>query len=164
MPLGDLFNKDTHCSSDTVRPFPLIDALGKSNIYRNVMSWQPSIKPVITAPIQRRNRMMSTLWGGEGAQRHVNSCSEIVCRRSCLSCWSGLNTKMTDQKFDLQMVTQCRAKHWGDKHDSFVLLIKLSTFTIGLQFNQTGKDCKKDKNNRKLATFVECFLSVCKWI
>lgn len=30
--------------------------------------------------------MMSALWGGEGGQRHVNSCSEIVCRRLRVSC------------------------------------------------------------------------------
>lgn len=41
MPLDDLLEKahivlvrDEH----TVKPFPLIDALGKSNIYRNVMA------------------------------------------------------------------------------------------------------------------------------
>lgn len=69
----------------TVRPYPLIDALGKSNIYRNVMPWQPSIKHVITKPIQKRDRkegmlgMMSARRGGEGARQRVNSCSRIVC-------------------------------------------------------------------------------------
>lgn len=41
MPLDDPLNKDTHCASGstyTVRPFPLFDALGKSNIYKNVMA------------------------------------------------------------------------------------------------------------------------------
>lgn len=40
MPLGNPLNKGTHCvrKEHTVRTFPLIDALGKSNIYRNVMA------------------------------------------------------------------------------------------------------------------------------
>lgn len=41
MPLGDLFTK-AHIvlarEEHKVRTFPLIDALGKSNIYRNVMA------------------------------------------------------------------------------------------------------------------------------
>lgn len=41
MPLGDPLTK-AHIvllrEEHTVRPFPLIDALGKSNIYRNVMT------------------------------------------------------------------------------------------------------------------------------
>lgn len=41
MPLGDPLTK-AHIvllrEEHTVRPFPLIDALGKSNIYRNVMA------------------------------------------------------------------------------------------------------------------------------
>lgn len=59
MPLGDPLTK-AHIvplrEEHTVRPFPLIDALGKSNIYRNVMARQPSIKLVITQPIQKRDR------------------------------------------------------------------------------------------------------------
>lgn len=88
MPLGDPLTK-AHIvllrEEHTVRPFPLIDALGKSNIYRNVMAWQPSIKLVITEPIQKRDRkeemlgMMSAWRRGKGARRHVNSCSRIVC-------------------------------------------------------------------------------------
>lgn len=95
MPLDDPLNKDTHCASGsthTERPFPLFDALGKFNIYKNVMAWQPSIKLVITKPIQRRDRilrMMSAWWGVKGARRHVNSCSQIVYRTSnmFLSCY-----------------------------------------------------------------------------
>lgn len=41
MPLGDLLTK-AHIvlprEEHTVRPFPLIDALGKSNIYKNVIA------------------------------------------------------------------------------------------------------------------------------
>lgn len=71
----------------TVRPFPLIDALGKSNIYRNVMAWQPSIKLVITGPIRRGDRMprMTSAWQGEervgeGARGHVK---QLFCWIVC---------------------------------------------------------------------------------
>lgn len=69
----------------TVRPFPLIDALGKSNIYRNVMAWQPSIKLVITGPIQRRDRMpcMTSAWQGEGRVREGGHLKQLFCRIVC---------------------------------------------------------------------------------
>lgn len=103
MPLGDPLTK-AHIvllrEEHTVRPFPLIDALGKSNIYRNVMAWQPSIKLVITEPIQKRDRKEGMLWmmsawrGGKGARRHVNSCSEClrdIKHAMCLSCYQDHN-------------------------------------------------------------------------
>lgn len=59
MPLGNPLTK-AHIvllwEERTLMPFPLIDALGMSNIYKNVMAWQPAIKLVITEPVQKPDR------------------------------------------------------------------------------------------------------------
>lgn len=59
MPLGSPLTK-AHIvrlwEERTLMPFPLIDALGMSNIYKNVMAWQPAIKLVITEPVQKPDR------------------------------------------------------------------------------------------------------------
>lgn len=64
--------------------------------------------------------MMSALWGGEGGQMHVNSCSGIVCRRSSVSC-------------------VCHV----DQDHTAKCCVKLSPLTISLRVNQQQKSKKK---------------------
>lgn len=90
MPLGDPLTK-AHIvplkGEHTVRPFPPIDALGKSNIYRNVMAWQPSIKLVITEPIQKRDRKEGM--PGMMSARRTEACKQLFS--DCLR-FSGISS------------------------------------------------------------------------